>query len=387
MANIHKKWLFYICCCTGALQKSVLFPLEQLNPARFESPAILKKLASSSRALAEFKGIAASIPNQSILINALGLQEAKDCSEIENIVTTHDELFKDDVVPEALANPAAKEGSRYRQALRVGFELVRAHGLLTANHLITIQAELERNNAGFRKLPGAALKNSAGRTIYTPPQDPSDIIALMTGLERFVNTPDLFAADPLIKMALIHHQFESIHPFYDGNGRTGRILNVLYLVKEGLLDIPVLYLSSHIVRTKSDYYRLLQSVRDQDQWEEWVLYMLEAVEQTARLGMATIQAIKFALQDYKVRIRAGYKFYSQDLINNLFTHPYTRIDYVQRDLNISRITATKYMDALAIGGFVAKQKVGRSNYYVNLSLTDILTRPMVIQMPRAQREL
>ena len=350
----------------------MLHPLEQLDAARFDTPAILKKLASSSRRLAELKGIAASIPNQGILINTLGLQEAKDSSEIENIVTTHDELFKDDVLPEAFANPAAKEVLRYRQALRVGFEQVRASGLLTANHIIQIQGELERNNAGFRKLPGTALKDGAGRTVYTPPQDPAEIVRLMGELERFLNDPDALAVDPLIKMALAHHQFESIHPFYDGNGRTGRIVNVLYLVKEGLLDIPVLYLSKHIVRTKADYYRLLQTVRDDDTWEEWVLYMLDAVEQTAAQTLATIHAIKTALFDYKHRIRAQHKFYSQDLINNLFTHPYTKIDFLQRDLQVSRLTATKYLDALAATGFVQKQKVGRSNYYVNQALNQIL---------------
>lgn len=351
----------------------ILLPsLEQLDPARFDTPAILKRLASSSRALAELKGIAASIPNQGILINTLGLQEAKDSSEIENIVTTHDELFKDDVLPEAFANPAAKEVLRYRQALRVGFEQVRSSGLLTSNHIVQIQGELERNNAGFRKLPGTALKDGGGQTVYTPPQDPTEIIALMGGLERFVNTPELFPADPLIKMALIHHQFESIHPFYDGNGRTGRIINVLYLVKEGLLDIPVLYLSSHIVRSKADYYRLLQTVRDEDRWEDWVLYMLQAVETTAGQTITTIHAIKAALFDYKHRIRSGFKFYSQDLINNLFTHPYTKIEFVQRDLGVSRVTATKYLDALADGGFVRKQKIGRGNYYINLALNAVL---------------
>ena len=351
---------------------TMLHPLEQLDAARFDTPAILKKLASSSRALAELKGIAASIPNQGILINTLGLQEAKDSSEIENIVTTHDELFKDDVLPEAFANPAAKEVLRYRQALRVGFEQVRASGLLTANHIIQIQGELERNNAGFRKLPGTALKDGAGQTVYTPPQDPAEIVALMRDLERFLNDPDVLAVDPLIKMALAHHQFESIHPFYDGNGRTGRIVNVLYLVKEGLLDIPVLYLSKHIVRTKTDYYRLLQTVREDDTWEDWVLYMLDAVEQTAVQTLSTVHAIKTALFDYKHRIRAQHKFYSQDLINNLFTHPYTKIDFLQRDLQVSRLTATKYLDALAASGFVQKQKVGRSNYYVNRALNQIL---------------
>ena len=274
-----------------------LTPLEQLDLSRFDTLAILKKLASASRQLAELKGVAAAIPNQGILINTLGLQEAKDSSEIENIVTTHDELFKDDVLPEAFANPAAKEVLRYRQALRVGFEQVRASGLITANHIVEIQSELERTNAGFRKLPGTALKDGAGRTVYTPPQDPAEIVALMRGLERFINEADLFEVDPLIKMALIHHRFESIHPFYDGNGRTGRILNVLYLVKEGLLDIPVLSLSSHIVRTKADYYRLLQTVREDDTWEAWVLYLLDAVEQTAGQTIQTIQAIKAALAD------------------------------------------------------------------------------------------
>jgi Fic family protein len=349
-----------------------LTPLDQLDSARFDTPAILKKLASSSRQLAELKGIAASIPNQGILINTLGLQEAKDSSAIENIVTTHDELFKDDVLPEAFANPAAKEVLRYRQALRVGFEQVRASGLLTGNHIIEIQTELERNNAGFRKLPGTALKDGGGQTIYTPPQDPAEIVALMRGLERFINEPELFTADPLIKMALIHHQFESIHPFYDGNGRIGRILNVLYLVKEGLLDIPVLYLSSHIVRTKADYYRLLQTVREDDNWEEWGFYLLDAVGQTAGQTIRTIHAIKAALFDYKHRIRDGYKFYSQDLINNLFTHPYTKIEFVQRDLQVSRLTATKYLEALAAGGFVRKHKAGRGNYYVNVALNALL---------------
>jgi Fic family protein len=344
--------------------------LELLDKTRFDTPAILKKLASSSRFLAELKGMASSIPNQSILINTLGLQEAKDSSEIENIITTHDELFKDDVLPETFTNLAAKEVLRYRQALRIGYDQVKRSGLLTTNHIIEIQMELERNNAGLRKLSGTVLKDISGQTIYTPPA-PHEIIDLMSALERFVNDAQLYDIDPLIKMALIHHQFESIHPFYDGNGRTGRIINVLYLVKDGLLDIPVLYLSSHIVRTKADYYQLLQTVRTDDNWEEWVIYILEAVEQTAKQTIATIQAIKHALLDYKQRIRADYKFYSQDLINNLFTHPYTKIEFIQHDLHVSRITATRYLDALADGGFIEKQKIGRAYYYVNVAINDI----------------
>ena len=195
----------------------------------------------------------------------------------------------------------------------------------------------------------------------------------MRDLEQFINDDECFDADPLVKMALIHHQFESIHPFYDGNGRTGRIVNVLYLLKCGLLDIPVLYLSRYIVQHKAEYYRLLQAVREQDCWEDWVLFMLAAVEETARQTIQTILAIKQALMDYKHRIRAQYRFYSQDLINNLFSHPYTKIEYVIRDLKVSRLTATRYLAQLSLGGFVEKHKVGRSNYYINLALNAILT--------------
>jgi Fic family protein len=352
---------------------SVIQPLDRLAPERFETPPILKKLALASRKLAELKGVAASIPRQSILISTLGMQEAKDSSAIENIVTTHDDLFRNAAFPESPSSPATKEVLRYRQALWTGFDAVCHNELLTNNMILDIQAELECNDAGFRKLPGTALKDGAGQTIYTPPQEPDAIVALMSELENFINNNEAFDADPLIKMALIHHQFESIHPFYDGNGRTGRIINVLYLVKQRLLDIPVLYLSRYIVRTKPDYYRLLQDVRDKDAWEDWVLYMLTAVEQTAGETITTIHAIKAAMLDVKHRLRAGYKFYSQDLLNNLFSHPYTKIEFIQNDLKVSRLTATKYLDALTEGGFLRKHKVGRSNYYINLALDPILT--------------
>lgn len=348
-----------------------LQPLEALAPARFDTVPILKKLTAAHRYLAELKGVAASMPNQGILINTLGLREAKDSSEIENIVTTHDELFRE-AAQAASGTPAAKEVARYRQALMVGFDAVRTTGLLTANQIIAIQSELEKNRAGLRKLPGTVLADGAGRVVYTPPS-PEYLPDLMTDLDRFINDGDLFEADPLIKMALIHHQFESIHPFYDGNGRTGRIVNVLYLVKEGLLDIPVLYLSRAIVRTKADYYRLLQAVRDKDTWEDWVLYMLDAVEKTAADAISVIQSVKALLLDYKHRIRAAHRFYSQDLINNLFSHPYTKIEFIQHDLNVSRLTATRYLDVLTETGFLRKRKIGRSNYYINEPLFRILT--------------
>lgn len=350
-----------------------LLSLNALSPARFETPAILKKLASASRQLAELKGVTASIPHQGILINTLGTQEAKDSSAIENIVTTHDELYRDEASPESTANPAAMEVLRYRQALWLGFNAVRESGLLTNQHILSVQAELEMNKAGFRKVPGTALRDQDGRVIYTPPS-PEQLVGLMSDLERFINTAESFDADPLIRMALIHHQFETIHPFYDGNDRTGRIINVLYLVKEGLLDIPVLYLSRAIVRTKAEYYRLLQAVRDDDAWEDWVLYLLGAVEASARDGVTKVIAISAALLDVKHRIRDQHRFYSQDLINNLFSHPYTKIEFIEQDLKVSRVTATKYLDALTESGFLHKQKIGRSNYYVNVALNAILVR-------------
>jgi Fic family protein len=327
--------------------------LHALPAGRFDTPAILKRLNTASRNLAELKGVAASIPNQNILINTLTLQEARDSSAIENIVTTQDDLYREED-PAPAAGTAVKEVLRYRQALRTGFDRVRRDGLLTLNTILDIQQQLECNQAGPRKLPGTALRDAGGRLVYQPPQDATEVMRLMGDLEHFIHDQPPFAADPLVKMALIHHQFESIHPFYDGNGRTGRILNVLYLVKEGLLDIPVLYLSRHIVRTKPDYYRLLQAVRVDDAWEAWVLYMLDAVANTAAETVATIQAIKQLLQQTKQRVRDDYRFYSQDLINNLFNHPYTRVEFAQRDLGVSRLTATKYLDTLAAGGVLEK---------------------------------
>lgn len=347
--------------------------LSELDLARFDNPVILKRLNAATRQLAELKGVAASIPNQDILINTLTLQEARDSSAIENIVTTQDDLYRDEVEPVESTGVAVKEVLRYRQALRAGYEQVRASGLLTLNTILQIQAELECNRAGLRKLPGTALKDGAGRVVYEPPQHALQVRQLMGDLETWIHA-DNNELDPLVRMALIHHQFESIHPFYDGNGRTGRIINVLYLVKEGLLDIPVLYLSRHIVRTKPEYYRLLQAVRDEDAWEDWVAYMLDAVAVTAADAIQTIQGIKQLLHRTKQRIRKDYKFYSQDLINNMFSHPYTRVEFLQRDLGVSRITATRYLDALAADGLLDKQRRGRNNYYVNLPLFALLSQ-------------
>jgi len=338
--------------------------------ADLETKAVLKKLPAAHRRLAELKGISSTIPNESILINTLTLQEAKDSSAIENIITTHDELYKAQLFEDFFLNASAKEVNNYAEALKTGFQMIRKQKILKSSHILTIQQILEQNDAGYRKLPGTALVNEAtGQTVYTPPQDYDSVVELMDNLITFINDSELYPADPLIKMAVIHHQFESIHPFYDGNGRTGRIINILYLVLNELLDLPILYLSRYIIRHKNDYYRLLQKVRDTGDWEEWVLYMLDGVEQTAKETIVLISNIRNLMQDYKNRIRKELpKLYSQDLLNNLFRHPYTKIEFLMDELMVSRPTATKYIELLAENGFLEKEKIGRSNFYINTPL-------------------
>ena len=228
------------------LDSLALLPLPNIE--LWETRSVLKKTAEAHRYLAELKGVAASIPNEAILINTLALQEAKDSSEVENIVTTHDELYKANLFEEAITNPATKEVQDYAFALKQGFHIARQNKLIRLSDILAIQQNLEHNNAGLRKLPGTELKNTrTGEVIYTPPQHADDIAELMENLILFINDDEQCDADPLVKMAIIHHQFESIHPFYDGNGRTGRILNILYLVIKDLLNLPVLYLSRYII--------------------------------------------------------------------------------------------------------------------------------------------
>lgn len=346
-------------------------------PMDLETVPVLKSLNRASRALADLKGQARAIPNQGILIDTLSLQEARASSEIENIVTTQDELFQADAFPNDPQSPATKEVARYRDALRLGHRrLLETDGLLLNSTLVDIFRLLKDRDDGFRTTPGTALKNErSGETVFVPPQDANEIVRLMTDLERFVNDDSLSDLDPLIKMALIHHQFESIHPFPDGNGRIGRILNVLYLTRTNLLDIPILYLSRHITRHKADYYRLLQSVRDEGRWEDWLIFMLDAVAETAGTTVHLVEGIGRQMRDAKHWLRSELpKIYSQDLLNNLFRHPYTRIEYLQNELGITRQTAARYLDTLSDRGFVAKHRAGKSNYYVNTSLVKFLMR-------------
>ena len=340
-----------------------------------ETTAVLRQAARSHRALAELKGAAASIPNETILIDTLALQEAKDSSAIENIITTEDDLFQGDVISGQFPSPAAKEVYNYTAALKIGLQRVRQQGFLRLDDVLAIQAALEGNRAGLRKLPGTMLKNEqTGEVIYEPPQDPAAVERLIGNFLEHFHRDEPGDPDPLVQMAVLHYQFESIHPFYDGNGRTGRILNLLHLVLHGLLDLPVLYLSRYIVRNKADYYRGLQTVRDAREWEAWLLYMLRAVEQTSRETLTKVRGIRELMQETKLRLRRDLpKIYSQDLLNNLFRHPYTKIEFIERDFGVSRPTATKYLVALTKAGFVRKTKLGRTNFYINQPLFALLS--------------
>lgn len=351
--------------------------LTPLPPAAdVETKAIIPKLIEAHRYLAELKGVVETIPDGHILINTLTLQEAKDSSAIEDIISTFDEIYQSNWSAGNFASPAAKEVYSYAKALQKGFELVSEHELLTNRHILEIQATIENSKVGFRKLPGTALKNTrTGEVVYTPPQDFDAIVNLMADLEKFINNDDLCTADPLIKMALIHYQFESIHPFYDGNGRTGRIINILYLIVKRLLKIPILYMSRFIIKNKSDYYRLLQKVRTEGDWESWIIFMLESISVTAKETIDMILNIRGAMLRYKDVIRRELpKIYSQDLLDNLFRNPYTRIEFVEKDLQVSKRTAIRYLDALVEIGLLEKQKIGRDNYYLNDALIELLIR-------------
>ena len=347
-------------------------------PYDLETKPILRQANLANKKLAELKGVALTIPNEDILLNTLILQEAKDSSEVENIVTTHDDLYRADLdLKQALINAPTKEVLNYRRAMQTGFTLIRNSKLLTNNIIKQIQSELEMNSAGFRTVPGTTLKNNRGEVVYTPPQDGNEIMRLMDNLERFINDKDMSDIDPLIKTAIIHHQFESIHPFYDGNGRTGRIIAVLCLVINDLIDLPILYLSRYITHNKAEYYRLLQEVRNNDgnnkqEWEDWILFMLKGIEETSAETIRLVKGISALMMEYKQKLRPLFgKQYKHELLNNLFSHPYTKIEFIERDMMVQRQTASKYLDMIVDTGLLSKIKLGRSNYYMNIKLIDL----------------
>ena len=339
-----------------------------------ETKQILRYAISANRKLAELKGIAKTIPNEEILINTLTLREAKDSSEVEGIITTHDDLYRA-VVDKKYINKSinAKEVNKYRLALNHGFDLVRTDGLLTNNRIKKIQSILEPNFPDFRKTRVNLINSSTGVVIYTPPDITGDIEQYMSNLEVFINDDSVSELDFLIKMAIIHHQFESIHPFLDGNGRTGRMINILYLVIKGLLDIPILYLSRYFIQNREEYYVLLKRVQDSQAWEDWVLFVLKGIEETAENTIILVKAISCMIIETKPKIRKilGLK-YSHELINVIYSYPYTTVDFLQNSLNVSRPTSTRYLNLLAKGNILIKGKIGNFNYYVNKPLYDLL---------------
>ena len=352
-----------------------MFEVRLLPPkSELETCRVLKQLSRSHRALAELKGYADTIPNKNVLINAITINEAKDSSEIENIITTHDELYKA-MSQSSYNNPSAKEVVNYRTALWHGYGLIKDRGILTMNMIIDIQQMIEKNRAGIRKLPGTVLKNEqTGETVYTPPAGEQEIIRLMSNLESYINN-DYDGVDSLIKLAVIHYQFESIHPFYDGNGRTGRVINVLYLVLKELLDSPVLYLSKYIIRNKTAYYRLLQEVRISEKWEEWILYILTGIEETSEETLQLVKEINRELQNTAEEIKLKLpKIYSRELIDLLFYEFYTRITYIENGLGVSRKTAAAYLSVLEEAGFLSSEKIGKDRIFINKRLFDVVKR-------------
>lgn len=358
-----------------ASYKIPLLPL----PYDLETKTVLRQANKANRKLAELKGVAQTIPNERILISSLTLQEAKDSSAVENIVTTQDDLYRAGLDANfTLIGAATKEVLFYREAINEGFKLVRNKNILALNDIKRIQEVLEQNSAGFRTTPGTQLKRSSdGAVIYTPPQDGQRIVELMSNLEQFINDDELCPIDPLVKMAIIHHQFESIHPFYDGNGRTGRIVNILYLVTSGLLDLPILYLSRYITHNKAEYYERIQAIRNATgdnsaQWKAWILYMLRGVEQTAEETIALVKNIGKLMTEYKNIIRPAFGGkYSHELLNGLFYHPYTKIGHLESNMQVSRQTAAKYLDRLASLGLLQKERMGKENYYINTKLMEL----------------
>lgn len=337
-----------------------------------ESRAVLKQAIAANRVLANLRGLAAKIPNQGMLINSIVLQEARLSSEIENIVTTNDELYRAAADADGKTDPHTKEVLRYRQALYRGFQALKERPLST-NLFIEMVRLIKQVDLGIRAVPGTALKNDLGEVIYTPPEGEGRIRDLLGNLEQFIHSED--DLDPLVKMAVLHYQFEAIHPFPDGNGRTGRILNLLFLVEKGLLDIPVLFLSRYIIANRVDYYRGLRQVTEEQDWESWILFMLRAVESTAQQTFDQVTRILDLMESVRERVQREEPWiYSKDLVELIFREPYTKIQSVV-DLGLAkRQTASSYLQALAGRGILREQKIGREKYYINDALLVELTR-------------
>ena len=339
-----------------------------------ESRAVLKKAISANKALAELKGTGELIPNQSVLIQAIGLQEAKLSSEIENIVTTNDELYRAFADEGQRTNPHTKEVLRYKDALWHGFSAIKHENRpLTTGLFEELYQIIKETSAGVRRTPGTKLANPRGEVIYTPPEGESIIRDKLANLEKFIYSHN--DLDPLVKLAVMHYQFEAIHPFTDGNGRTGRILNILYLIEEGLLNIPILYLSRYIIDNKNDYYAGLKAVTEAGEWEAWIIYILSAIEQMARMTHERILAIRDLMNESIERVKRELpKIYSKDLLELLFHQPYCKIRFLEQAGIAQRQTASVYLKELERIGLLHGLKVGREYYYINEKFLNILIK-------------
>lgn len=351
--------------------------LPDLPPAmNLETREILREAIRANKLLGELKGFCQTLPNPSLLLNTIILQESKESSAIENIVTTQDELYKATLdLSDDIHNPAAKEILQYRQAMYWGLDEMEKKGFISTNVLIGIMRKVKNINAGIRKNPGTRLANPQNqKTIYTPPEGEELIRNKLASLEKFINDDTYSELDPLIKMALIHYQFEAIHPFADGNGRTGRILNVLFLILKDLIGLPVLYLSYYIIQNKPDYYRLLREVTEKQKWEAWILFILQGIAETSMMTLGKINAILELKKNAEAQLRAALKSsYSRELADLLFSYPYIKIKVLEINGIAKRQTASVYLQKLAKAGLLTPMKIGKETYYINHALMRILT--------------
>jgi Fic family protein len=340
-----------------------------------ETRAVLKRTIAARSALAELKGLGATIPNQAMLVDSLVLQEARSSSEIENIFTTNDKLFQAFAAKNASKDHASKEVLRYREALWQGYRALKARPVLSTNLFVDLAQTVVGVSVGVRNVPGTAIANAAtSEVVYTPPDGETILRDHLKHLEDFIHAED--DIDPLVKLALVHYQFEAIHPFSDGNGRTGRIINILFLVQQGLLDLPVLYLSKAIIERKSEYYRLLRQVTERDAWEPWILYMLKAVEDTAAFTRDRILAIRALMHETMelAKVRLPARVYSTELIETIFRQPYTKGEFLVEAGIAKRQTAAEYLRKLESIGILQARKVGTEMLYLNVGLYGLLSK-------------
>ncbi|MBK9271488.1 MAG: Fic family protein [Saprospiraceae bacterium] len=350
--------------------------LPDLPPAtHLETTEIFKATIRANKLLAELKGFCQTLPNPELLLNTIVLQESKESSAIENIVTTQDELYKATLMGDKVKNQAAKEVLQYREAMYFGLSELDKTGLITTNLLVGIMQKLRNTRDGIRRNPGTKLsKPISGQIVYTPPEGETIIREKLFTLERYINVSDGDSLDPLIKMALIHYQFEAIHPFSDGNGRAGRILNILYLIQQEMIGLPVLYLSKYIIENRSDYYRLLREVTEQNNWIDWVLYVVNGVAETSQSTLIKIKRIielkANAENDLKSALGSSF---SRDLNDLLFSFPYIKIGVLDENGIAKRQTASRYLKEIEKAGWLSSVQVWKETYYINHNLIKILS--------------